>query len=181
MKKDRNFVNFPITPFFISIRTLATRAQNLEIQLTDRIDRLNQPDTFCHSMPEKFLQGTFSELERASRISQQCYDFALTNSQRMVEFFERQSQLVDQVCQTFDTLPLETKLLFCSYPGPKKLAALSAICKGIDPLYDPVWHPFNPRANTEECLLQVHAMLVEVLHSGVHSPLFLEFLSQLAL
>jgi hypothetical protein len=159
---------------------MTLRNQILESQLADRIDNLNQPGLVFNTMSDSFLNESLAELQKTSRVSQEVYDLTLDHTKKLVEFFDKQSNLVDTLYNIFTTMPLEIQINYRAYIGPQKQAALKAVCKQLDPLYDPLYHPFSPVANVEECLLKIDALLTGVINFGENSPVVMDFFSLLA-
>ena len=155
-----------------------TRNLLLEQAVTDKIDALNQPGLIFSSLPHKFLENSIEELDKTAAVNQTVYDFALHHIEKKVEFFSRQSSLIDQLHSFFTTLPPEVQCLYNNYLGNKKGAAYQVICRHLDPQFNPPWSHLN-MGDVPGLLGKVDTLLAEITQQGMNSPIVIEFLQTL--
>lgn len=150
----------------------------IEHSIQERITVLKQDNTWS-SMGSDFLQKTTQEIAKTAGVSQEVYDMTLQDIETKVNFFEKQSTLINQLYQTYSGLAFDVQSLFHAYIGDKKGAAYNIICRHLDPFFNPPWHTLDV-CKIPEFLPKIEALSNEIAQMGMNSPIVVEYLNLLS-
>lgn len=109
-----------------------TRNLMLEQAFSDRISTLKHHDNGS-SMAIDLIEKTTQELAKTAAVNQDVYDFALQYVEEQVNFFEKQSSLINTLHSFFTAMPPEVRVMYNTFLGDTKGAAYMVICKHLDP------------------------------------------------
>lgn len=82
----------------------------MEQAFSDRISTLKHHDSWS-SMAIDFREKTKEELAKTAAVNQDVYDFTLQYVEEQVNFFEKQSSLINTLYSFFTAMPPEVQVM----------------------------------------------------------------------